>query len=129
MSVPVIARVIDASSKSAIGPAATTRPERITVRFSLMSSISRILWLTNSTAMPRAWISRTTPNRVATSRPVSAVVGSSMISSRGLAISARAIATSCRPDVGSVSTVASRSRCTPSLRTALLCMRAQCDAS
>ncbi len=58
-SCPVMARVMRASSKSCIAPSATTRPLRSTVRLSATASISRILWLTNSTAMPRACIAAT----------------------------------------------------------------------
>ena len=109
-----MARVMETSSHSPVGPSPTTRPLRSTVMRSLISSISRILWLTNRMAMPRLWMSRTTANSASTSLRVSAVVGSSMIIRRGLDISARAMATSWRPDVGSEPRSASRSSCTPS---------------
>ncbi len=100
-SCPVMARVIAASEKSRMAPPAATRPLRITVRVSAISSISRILWLTNSTEMPAALSAVTRSNSRSTSWWVSAVVGSSMISSFASDASARAMATSCRPATGS----------------------------
>ncbi len=116
-------RVIEASVKSAMGPSTTTRPLRITVRRSLISSISRILWLTKSTAMPSRWIVRVMSSSLSTSLRVRAVVGSSMTMSRASACRARAMATICFAEVGRLSTSASSGRSMPSRSRAARAMR------
>ena len=116
-------RVIEVSVKSRIGPSTTTRPLRITVSRSLISSISRILWDTKSTATPVFWIVRVMSRRRSTSLRVRAVVGSSMTMSRASACRARAMATICFAAVGRLPTSASRAKSMPSRSSAARAMR------
>ena len=92
---PVMCRVSEAASKPLAGPSATISPFLSTHTFSQTSSTSASLWLTKTTATPSALSLLMMPSRAATSRSVSAVVGSSMTIRRAFEASARQIATSC----------------------------------
>src|SRR4051794_7765419 len=92
---PTMRRTSASLVRSFVAPSWVTSPSRRTVAVSQISKISSRRCEMNSTAAPRAFRVRTTPNRRSTSCPERAAVGSSMISTRASNDSALAISTSC----------------------------------
>ena len=114
MSRPTIARITDCVVSSPAGCVRTWRPSRITVTRWQIVKISSSRCEMKSTALPRACSVSTTPNRRATSVPVSAAVGSSITITRAFVVSAFAISTSCWSAIESPRASRSGSSLTPS---------------
>ncbi len=113
---PTISRMISACESPAAGRVAMWRPSRSTVTVSAIASTSSSRWLMKTTATPRSRSLRTVANSLSTSCGESAAVGSSMISSRALDVSALAISSSWRSATPSPRTGVSGAKSAPSSR-------------
>ena len=92
---PSIASTRDASVSAAVGAVRITRPSRRTVTVSASSSTSRRKWEMRRIVLPWAASDFTISWRRAVSAPLSAAVGSSMMTTSAARESARRISTSC----------------------------------
>ncbi len=97
---PTIIRINSSCVISFVIFVPTYFPSRKTVTRSLRRKISSIRWLTYKMLTPSAFNCRITRNSTCVSRVDSDAVGSSMIKSRHLCDSARAIPTICRCAMG-----------------------------
>src|SRR4051794_8524774 len=110
---PTMRRTRSSSVRPAVFSSDTMPPSRMTVTVSQIAKTSSRRCEMKRMPAPRSCSVRTTPNRRATSGPLRAAVGSSMISTRASKLRALAISTTCWSAIDRPRTGRSASRRTP----------------